>query len=96
MGCKLYGDFTDTHVAPSAGEEAEGEEEVGSWDVGERGGETTQQLVCVGARLLSLYCSSRHMSVWQRQQKECDRGRDTHQCVADETRFAKRKQIVCK
>lgn len=38
--------------------------------VGDRSSETAQQLVCVRAWLLSLYCNGRRTSVWQRRQKE--------------------------
>lgn len=69
--CKLFGDFSDTHVAhQQERKRGEGALEEGA---GDRSGETARQLVCVRAWLLSLYRSGRHMSVWRRQQKECYR-----------------------
>lgn len=69
MVCKLFGDCTDTHVTHQQGRRRE----VGGTmeeRVVDRSSETAQQLVCVCAWLLSLYCNGRHMSVWQRRQKK--------------------------
>lgn len=49
--------------------------------VGDRSSGTAQQLVCVCAWLLSLCCNGRHMSVWQRRQKECYRATEAGNCA---------------